>query len=610
MQGVIKVEMNMKSIATRKSVRCLMAALAGICLQSVVTGAESPLPAVQMTPAETVFALEIARPLKILEPLLAPETVQAFAASPIWARIEEGPQFQGLARAVGFLELQMGTDWQTALKKLIGGGVTLAAQSSRETILTIEAQDANSLDQFIQSLQAFIKAATQNNPALQGAEQVVHGVKMTSFGRRAAWALADNRLMIANSVELMERALELRANKGANSFGKSAAYTAARTAAGPDAAAIFFADMTTVRSNPKLQQALAKNLTPLPALLVGHLREAFKKANWLSISLDATADGIRIKAVADAPASEAPRFAVPQANDGVLPNLSVPGQLAGISLYRDLRAFYQAKDELFPERTSGLVFFENMMGIFFSGLHISEGVLAEVDPHIRLVAAVQQYDPEVGIPAIKIPAFAAVMKLRHPQEFGEVVEEAWQKAIGMASFTRGQKGLPGFLIDRSTNKDVKISVAYYRPPKDADLKALEPRFNFRPTLARTGDYVILSSADGLARQLVEAVKKEASATAKPLPRTHTAAEIDVNALVKAAVSSREPLIQRMMIGQGRSREQASEQLDNLLTWLDCMEKASLEGLEEDGRFVMYLTMKLRAPDAKRIKSPASSGGSK
>ena len=44
-----------------------------------------------------------------------------------------------------------------------------------------------------------------------------------------------------------------------------------------------------------------------------------------------------------------------------------------------MHKFYAAKDTLFPDRTSGLIFFENMMGIFFSGRDLTDEVLAALD---------------------------------------------------------------------------------------------------------------------------------------------------------------------------------------------------------------------------------------
>ena len=98
-----------------------------------------------------------------------------------------------------------------------------------------------------------------------------------------------------------------------------------------------------------------------------------------------------------------------------MPNLAVPRRIAAVSLYRDLHGFYAAKDDLFPERTSGLIFFENMMGIFFSGRDLTNEVLAETEPEIRVLVAQQEYDEKIGTPETQFPAFAAILRMKDPE---------------------------------------------------------------------------------------------------------------------------------------------------------------------------------------------------
>ena len=75
------------------------------------------------------------------------------------------------------------------------------------------------------------------------------------------------------------------------------------------------------------------------------------------------------------------------------------------------------KTNCFPDRTSGLIFFENMMGIFFSGMDLTEEVLGETLPDIRVVVAEQRYDEKTGTPAMQLPGFAVIMQLRDPAKF-------------------------------------------------------------------------------------------------------------------------------------------------------------------------------------------------
>ena len=179
-----------------------------------------------------------------------------------------------------------------------------------------------------------------------------------------------------------------------------------------------------------------------------------------------------------------------------MPNLAVPRQIAGLSVYRDLHAFYAAKDQLFPERTSGLIFFENMMGIFFSGRDLTEEVFAETCPEVRLVVAAQAYDKAMGTPRVQIPAFALVVRTRHPEEFARVAEEAWQKAVGLTTVTRGQQAEPGLIIDRETYQGIRFSVATNAAGKNDDKAHLPSRFNYSPSLARVGDCFVLASTGG------------------------------------------------------------------------------------------------------------------
>ncbi len=144
------------------------------------------------------------------------------------------------------------------------------------------------------------------------------------------------------------------------------------------------------------------------------ISESVRSSNWLALGVDVQGETLAVQALTDgiAPGSDSPSaFAMPQkASDGAWPNISVPRRIAAMSLYRDLHGFYAAKDTLFPERTSGLIFFENMMGIFFTGRDLTSEVLAETEPEVRIVVAEQQYDPAVGTPEVKIPAFAAVLR--------------------------------------------------------------------------------------------------------------------------------------------------------------------------------------------------------
>jgi hypothetical protein len=289
-------------------------------------------------------------------------------------------------------------------------------------------------------------------------------------------------------------------------------------------------------------------------------------------------------------------FAMPQdADDGAWPNITVPGRIAALSLYRDLHRFYATKDTLFPERTSGLIFFENMMGIFFTGRDLTSEVLAETQPEVRLVVAEPRYDPDVGTPQVKIPAVAAVLRLRHPDQFGKVVEEAWQKAVGLINFTRGQQALPGLIIDRPTHGDAKFTVAYFSTVDVEDKTKLDTRFNVRPALALPGEYVILSSTDSLTRDLIDALGCKTDQPVKPIARTHSVLEIDGAGAAAALAANRDTLVRGDMVKKGKTQADAEAGIDMLITLVRFLDHVKLSIGTHEELTQMQLWVKLNLP---------------
>ena len=190
-----------------------------------------------------------------------------------------------------------------------------------------------------------------------------------------------------------------------------AGYQAAKKAAGPAAAATAYVDMAARKAEPQDPRGARRTTIRLGALLFLGVTETLRDSQWLSLGLTVENGVLRLRAAVDGKTtarSGIASFTWPQAaGEGALPNLRVPRRIAAGSLYRDLHAFYAAKDNLFPERTSGLIFFENMMGIFFTGRDLTEEVLSETQPEVRFVVAQQQYDPAIGTPQVQLPALAA-----------------------------------------------------------------------------------------------------------------------------------------------------------------------------------------------------------
>ncbi len=562
--------------------------------------AQTP-PAAQWVPQDAVICLHVSRPKALLEFLAGKEMTRAITSSPLYQGLASQPKFQEFVTGIKFLETSLETDWRTGLARLTGGGITIAVCPQDTVVAIIDGEDEG----LLQKLHEIILSITRSNAENQGrAEKVTSkeyaGVTAWTFDGKEAHALVGKRFLFANRAEGLKTILDLRDSSGGKNLAASPTFQAGQKAAGAQAAATVFVDIKPLMGIPNIAGLLEKSrANPLAALVFAGVTESLRNANWLNLELTAEGKTLAVRALTDgkmAGATNPGAFAVPQkSGDGAWPNLAVPRRIAALSLYRDLRAFYAAKDTLFPDRSSGLIFFENMMGIFFTGRDLTTEVLAETEPQIRLVVAEPQHDPAAGKPQVQIPAFAVVMRLRHPEQFGKVVEEAWQKAIGLVNFTRGQKAQPGMIIDRPVYKDVKYTVAFFSPSDANDQTKAGVAFHIRPTLAMPGSYLILSSTDGLARDLIDVLGREAGQAVQPVAQTHSVLDVDGGQVVSILRANRETMVRGDMIKKGRSRQESEAGIDLLINLVRLVDQVKLSLGTDKDLTQAQLTMRLNPP---------------
>ncbi len=568
--------------------------------QGPLTAQTPPAPSAWL-PADSVIVLEVHRPKVLLERLAGAEMTEAITSLPFYQHQSSTAKFKEFLNVISFLETSLETDWRAGLARLAGGGITIAVCPEDTVVAIVDAED----ERLLERLHEIFLSITRSEAEKQGhperiASREYAGVTAWTFDGEEAHAIIGKRLIFANRAEALKAALDLRTQNGGASLADSPVFQAARRAARADAVATAFVNLKPLMALPQMTQFLEKQRTnPLAALVFAGISESVRRSNWLALRLDVEDKLLKFLVSADGTVSGsagAAAFALPQkAGDGARPNVSVPRRIAALSLYRDLHGFYAAKDTLFPERTSGLIFFENMMGIFFTGRDLTSEVLAELEPEVRLVVAEQQYDPAVGTPQVKLPAFAVILRLSRPDQFRAVVEEAWQKAVGLINFTRGQQALPGLIIDRPVHGESKFTVAYFSTVDAEDKSKLDTRFNVRPALAMPGDYLILSSTDGLARDLIDALGRAGGSEVAPLAGTHSLLEFDGAQAASVLQANFEAIVRQDMIKKGRTYEEASAGIDLLITLVKCIDQGRLSIGTEGDLTQMGLQIKLGVP---------------
>jgi len=381
--------------------------LAVFVFQSVSVGQTLP-PAIQWIPQDAVISLELAQPKALLDLLTGEKTSAFVEALPAYQELESTPQFQQVLTLLGNMESELGTDWRNALAKLTGGGITLAICPEETVVLIIDAEDEQLLERLHEMLLGMARSdAEQKGQPGRVASTQYRDVTAWTFDGKEAHAIIRNRLVMASRPEGLKAVLELRAETWGDNLASKKNYRAAKrhlSRGGGNAVATVFADLELLMQTPDIAGLLKQQgENPLAALTFAGIVEAIRDSKWLALGLQIEDETLICRASVDGEtvARTSPAaFALPkEPGEGALPNLAVPRRIAALTLYRDLHQFYAAKDDLFPERTSGLIFFENMMGIFFSGRDLTNEVLAQTRPDIRFVVAEQQFDPAIGTPS-------------------------------------------------------------------------------------------------------------------------------------------------------------------------------------------------------------------
>lgn len=566
-----------------RSIRVLFCLPLAMTLWQTTASAQGPMPAINLVPSDAVVCIEITRPRELLDLMTSERMTETLASLPFYQKLTTTTGFNDFFSVIESLETSLGMEWREALKKLTGGGIILAVRPNDTVLLIVDAEDESLLRRTHELLIDMVRSDAESKGLPDPVESAEFmGVTGWSFNGEEAHAIIGKRLIFSNHAWGLTRVLALRAGNQGTSLASSVHYQKAQEAGAADPAARVF--VTHGSGLIKGIRALGKSFdqdqaNPLTALFLSGIVEPLRNSNWLWLGLDVEENGLTLRACMDGKAASqasAASFARPSGPDqGVMPNLWVPRRTAAFSFYRDLHSFYSAKDELFPERTSALIFFENMMGIFFSGRDLTDEVFIEAKPELRFVIAEQDYDPASGIPQVQVPAFAAILRLRDAEEFDEVIEEAWQKAIGLINFTQGQQAKPGLIIDRPIHNGTKFTMTYFSKAGLDESAYLDTRFNFRPALAMPEDYLILSSTDDLARDLIDALREEAKGPRKPLPGIHSMAELDGEQLASILRANYDSLVRQNMVDEGSTQEEAETAIDLLATLASLVKNANL-----------------------------------
>lgn len=546
--------------------RFLLSAAIVLAQATVAAAADKPAPPAASA-SEPVITLELPHPALLVDRLIDPRVQQPLRLLPPYRKFLEGPQFRQLQAVVTMVSTQLGTTWDRALRDLSGGGLVVRVFADKGSEPRIQAVLTAGEPKILGRVnEIFLKMAGHDATNKKKPDPVktsdYHGVVVYLVGDdgkpKLGYAIVSGRLVLANSVKDLERLIDgVRAEAG----------RPAASGTKPDDEATVLrghVDLRRLRELDPKKYTLPERLNTGLVLFIGSWYEALKQAR----AIDATVrwSETQLAASLELPLPKDARPAsikgyLPGPGQGPLPPLWPAGTIASLSLWRDWATIWESRaDLLTPETVQAQAQLDTLAGQFFQGREFGSDVLGAFDPHWRLVVAQQDYAAMKPAPDQKLPAFAIVAELNGSQEdFGSRMRVAFQTILSISNVEAAQKKAPVFELGSEEVEGVTIATTKHVVSKKAPASSEPgtPRYNFSPSEAQVGKYVILSSSAGLARSLVRELKaaEKAGKPAKEVPATVTV-EADGPELARLFEQNRSRMVMQTMLGRGETREGA------------------------------------------------------
>jgi hypothetical protein len=479
-----------------------------------------------------------------------------------------------------------GKDGLSVFKDLFGGEVLIgvrqeAGGGSPDVVVLARALGAKELDAAIAAVRQSI--AAKIGYMLEGYKTPHDDFGIETIGE-LSFASIGPVLAMSNRLTAIERVIDLSSGKAKGSVKDAPAFARAAGLAGKD-------DIATLVARPKLLPNFdipGKLDNPAGSLIAGGFLGALGGSDLIALGLRAGDGGIelRLSTVGGVDGKYA-SFYPPSAPDPLAGRLEKRGVLALGELHRNLKEWFDRRDDLLvPQAAGQLAGFDGMMSSVFGGKSFRDEVLPAIGSRILIVAQNQIYPGLDRKPVPAIPAFSLVLEMRGAKEFGASLASAFGTLVGLANV----QGPNTFLVKTEKVGDVEMQVAAPDKAKDVGTGLID---NFSPSLAVVGSRVVLSSSVELAKAIVEELsgtKGDATAGAKPVPDS---LKIDAEAMGAILKQNLDIIVSDSMSKKVISREQAEREANFLLDIVKALRDLRVTSGKEGDTFQMTLTLRHR-----------------
>jgi len=549
-----------------------------VCLLFAASAPAADKTAADLLPASIVGYLEVPHSGKVLDLVLDHPLTAEVIKAPEYQQALQTPGYQKFAAALKQVEDRLGMKWREAVGGLTSGGLTVGFDlPTRGSVIIAQAKD----EQLAQKAQATLielardVAKEQGNP--EAIKQDEHrGAAVYSAGE-GHLAVVGQWLILSNKKPLVLAVLDSYHGQGETLAADQQFQTVSKARSGSPAAWLYV-DLRVLRLTGILKNALSKKSdNPVAEIVAGGVLGALPDAPYVTATLDLSAS--RLKLTASLPcdpktvAKSREFYLGPEAAGRAPPLLATKGTLLSLSTYRDFASLWRHAPDLFDEGINAK-FAEAESGLttIFAGRNFRDEILGNVEPGVQLVVARQEFPQEGVTPAIKLPAAAAVFRMKDPVQTARIFKITFQSVIGFLNVAGAPNGVDPLDFNSERFGDVLVVSSGYLPPTDEKARGEAGlHYNASPTVAFVGDRFILASAKPIAMQLVEQIQREEPAALG----ANTVVRLDGQVGLAALAENREPLVAQNMLQKGHDRTAAEQEIDRVLAALKMFEGSSL-----------------------------------
>ena len=562
-------------------------------------------------PADTPIYMRINEPAKLfLDEFRNPDFLKALKQIPQVGSQMENPQIDQVKMVLGVLSSTEDLSWSEMIREILAGPAEIAISTYPvKLVMTVKPKDVARLGRLHAKLVEFIQQDAKSKGNADPVKTFKHGVTdCFSIAPTEAHAIFGDRFVFASSEKILGEALDiLDGSKPAKAtLDKEPRFVEAVKAAAPESRQAWaFARMDLIRKSNPGTYTVPDDYNPLLALLFGGWVEAYRQADWVGMAIDWKENKPAIEAIlpvsAETAKTEVRKAFTPPKGVYAAKPLSVPNQLGTISLWRDLGKVWNIRESVVTgPALQGLNGLDNGIGQFFGGRDFGTGVLGSLKPDWRIVVADQVAKTMNPKPDLVLPAFAITVGYDvKDDDFRQRWVIAFQSLIGVLNVVGGQQKAPVLVQNQEDFDGAKIHSAKYLPPvkpmkvKDGETKPSEEgihiRHNFRPTLAISGDHLIISSTTELARDVIKAIK---AASGSDTPPQAMSVDVDGKGIAGVLEVNHERLVMQNMVEKGHGKSAANAEIGGIESIIKALNQARISAQDTENQYRVKISLDL------------------